>query len=324
MLTPRFVGKIIESPEDLAECIGVELEPLTLISENKNDFYLSERTERKKNGKYRKINEPFPALKKIQAKVNEVFFYAVKFPKYLTGGVKGRSYVGSAIQHTRGRTVVTEDIEDFFPSVTAELVQKMWNELFGFPEEVSKILTQLTTYKGYLPQGAPTSTYIANLVLFDIEPQLVREFQKRRLVYTRHVDDMNISAIRQLKPEEISYIRTRLGEALQERGFSLNGHKQQTKNSSEPCRIHGLLINSGRLTKGRKKISNLRAAFKQLNNNLADTNDDQIEVERLYRSLLGRVSELQQYQPLKAIPYKSKLLGAKKVALQKWPTFLKK
>src|SRR5690606_42051319 len=71
----------------------------------------------------------------------------------------------------RSRIVINEDISGFFPSTSAEHVFNIWHELFGCSQEVSQCLTQLTTRRGELPQGAITSSFLANLVFWQDEPR---------------------------------------------------------------------------------------------------------------------------------------------------------
>lgn len=324
MLASKYLGPVLFSIDELASAIEIEKERLFSISANADNHYFPERQEwNKRKKKSRLINEPFEELKDIQRRMIKVFFNAVQFPDYLSGGIKGRNHLNSSRQHTKSIIVLTDDIHNFFASVQISLVQRVWQEFFGFPEQVATILTKLTTVRGFLPQGARTSTYIADLIFFDSEPQLVATLRKRNLIYTRHVDDMNVSSRRLLSSETINFVRSRTCDMLNEKGFDISAKKRQKQDLTKPCRVHGLLTNAGRLTKGKKEISKIRVAIKQLSDALRSETANLSAVETMFDKALGRVSELQQYQPEKAKTFRIDLNAVRTVATQKWPDFLK-
>src|SRR5690606_10788268 len=87
----------------------------------------------------------------------------IDLPNYAFGAVKGKDNVDNAKQHQGKKYKFTTDLKDFFPSITNKAVNEMFVSQ-GFSHKVSGLLTKLTTYKGKIPQGAPTSSTLANLV----------------------------------------------------------------------------------------------------------------------------------------------------------------
>lgn len=79
-------------------------------------------------------------------------------------GRKGTSQIGAAAQHVRQPVVISMDIKDFFPSVSARAVQKLLLR-HGFAEDESELLCRITTRRRRLPQGAPTSSCLAQLAV---------------------------------------------------------------------------------------------------------------------------------------------------------------
>ena len=120
-------------------------------------------------------------LKDIQKKINHLFFKRVQFPYYLQGGIRDpdqpRHYVANVRIHSGSEILIGEDIADFFSTTQRDYIYSVWSGFFGFSEEVSELLTAVTTKDGVLPQGAPTSTLLANLVFWDTEPSLVERFE---------------------------------------------------------------------------------------------------------------------------------------------------
>ena len=104
------------------------------------------------------------------------------------------------------KTVIRLDISAFFESVDAIEIKKLWQYFFHFPLSISKLLTQLTTHQEYLPRGAPSSTPLANLIFWDVEPKLVGRLEQASLTYSRYVDDITISASRKLSNDKIGWV----------------------------------------------------------------------------------------------------------------------
>ena len=85
------------------------------------------------------------------------------------------------------------DLKDFFDSISFAMVYEWAFPNVYFPPPVRMLLTNLCCYQGTLPQGAPTSSYISNLVWKELDEQL-RDFAKlHQMTYTRYCDDLTFS-----------------------------------------------------------------------------------------------------------------------------------
>jgi len=111
------------------------------------------------------------------------------------GFERGRSIVTNARPHARQAVVIRMDIVDFFPATTAERVEKYFRRI-GWDAKAAAILTRMTTYDGGLPQGAPTSPRISNLVNVRLDHQLNAWAVYRGGSYTRYADDITFSLTR--------------------------------------------------------------------------------------------------------------------------------
>lgn len=143
--------------------------------------------------KIRTIDNPDEQIKHVQKRVNSRILNEVAMPEYLHGGVRRRSPLSNVAAHLGQRCLIRLDVEDFFPSISNRHVFGVWREQLGFGRQVSSLLTRLTTYRFRLPQGAPTSTALANLVLVPVEQALVDRSAETGVVYTRFVDDIGVS-----------------------------------------------------------------------------------------------------------------------------------
>ena len=100
----------------------------------------------------------------------------------------------NAMRHCGKPLVVTQDIRDFFPSVSHRQVARMFARELGAGRDVVWLLTRLTTIDGQLPQGAPTSTAIANILLASkVDQAAEANARERNVTVTRFVDDFAYS-----------------------------------------------------------------------------------------------------------------------------------
>ena len=146
----------------------------------------------------RTINPPKERLKIIQKRINAYLVEHIQMPKYAFGGIKGKDNIFNARMHKGQKYIFQTDLKDFFPNITHKMVYAMFVRN-GFSPDVASLLTKLTTYKGHLPQGAPTSTTIANLVFVPAGLEILTIAEREGLRFTTFVDDVTISSQRDFK-----------------------------------------------------------------------------------------------------------------------------
>ncbi|MEN4725735.1 reverse transcriptase family protein [Erwinia amylovora] len=201
---------------------------------------------KKKNGGERIVYAPNKMLKSLLRKINQKIFTKINYPDYLFGSIPDREnprdYILCAEQHCKAKVLIKIDIENFFPTMREEYVYSIFNKLLKCSEEVSAILTKLTTFDGYVPQGAPTSTYLANLYFFDSEPKKVQHLRNNGFRYTRLIDDITIS--RATKEGSWKYVESYIGEFITQKHLSINKDKTISISSSSPqqFKVHSLSI----------------------------------------------------------------------------------
>ena len=181
-----------------------------------------------KYGEYwsRTINPPKERLKIIQKRINAYLVEHIKMPNYAFGGVKGKDNIKNARIHKGQKYVFQTDLKDFFPFITNRMVYAMFVKN-GFSPDVASILTKLTTFKGHLPQGSPTSTTIANLVFVPVGDELQSIAEREGLRFTTFVDDVTMSSQQDFKdivPEIIKRIQPEVS-----RGFKVSHAKTSYK-----------------------------------------------------------------------------------------------
>ena len=172
LLKPTYDLKPIRDTSALLLALGLPETLLINTAAYADSLYRKAKQIVKPDGSIRQPFDALPQLKAIQRRIKDRILKRVKFPLYLTGSLSGRSYRTNAAQHTGARIIICEDIESFFPSTSHARVRDIWLNFFHFSEEVASLLTHLTTKEGELPQGAITSSYLANLSLWNQEPRL--------------------------------------------------------------------------------------------------------------------------------------------------------
>lgn len=248
-----YSAKPIGSIAKLATALDFTEGFLRRVSTHTADYY----TEFVKpvKGKDRELCEPKPNLKNLQKRINTRIFSHIKFPLYLHGGIKTtdpRDFVSNASQHCKSETAIALDIKGFFPSITTAQVHNVFKNLLNFPDDVSALLANIVTLNGSLPQGAPTSSYISNLVMWEKEFRLVSKLEGRGLIYTRLIDDMTISSKSRIPEKLVTKIIEDVAGMLKHYDYTLHPEKKKIFSKSDPK--HLMLITGLWLNRGAPKI----------------------------------------------------------------------
>ncbi len=111
------------------------------------------------------------------------------------------------------------DIVSFFSFVTNKAVYSGLVEQ-GFSPKVSHYITKLTTSEGQLPQGTPTSSYLANIVGLGFDKKLLEICNENNITYTRYVDDLTFSAKQDFQELVMKFI-----EIINDNGFRISNRK---------------------------------------------------------------------------------------------------
>lgn len=191
----------------------------------------------KKNGGIRKIQEPLPNLKSIQHWILFNILYRIESSDYAKAYIKNKGLKDNLKFHKNQKKVYSIDIEDFFPNITYDKVYKIFKNV-GYSETMSKYLSKLCCLKDTLPQGAPTSPYISNLVMKDIDKEIGAYCIDKKIRYTRYADDLTFSG--DFDEENIKVL---VEDLLANEGFKLNTEKTKLMLNSQRQIVTGVLVN---------------------------------------------------------------------------------
>jgi len=192
---------------------------------------------KKKNGSERILYEPLPSLKEIQDWILKHILYKNKVSRYAKAYVPKRSIKEHTIYHTDEKMVLTLDIKNFFKTIKFLDVEKIFLEM-GYSVRISNLITKLCFLNGELPQGAPTSPYISNLILISFDKNVSDYCIEKKVKYTRYADDLAFSG--EINPKEIE---TLIKKNLSAFGFELNETKTKLMKTNDPQIVSGIIVN---------------------------------------------------------------------------------
>lgn len=193
---------------------------------------------KKKAGGIRTLLVPDNLLKKIQKNILHHILDGFSVSACATAYHKGAGVVENAGPHRGKKIVLKLDIEDFFGSITFPMVKKSAFPDIYFPPSVGTLLTTLCCFRGCLPQGAPTSPAVSNLVMRPFDLYMKSWCDKRGITYTRYCDDMTFSG--DFPP---GIVIKKVSGFLDSMGFSLKQEKTRILYGNGRQAVTGIVVN---------------------------------------------------------------------------------
>lgn len=233
---------VILTPKHLAMLIGIPYPELKKMFYARDRFYRSY-TIKKRNGGERLIEAPYPSLKMVQRWIlDNILMPSATFHPAAVGFRQGKTIVDNASPHLGHDVLLKMDIKEFFPSVTEASVGRYFMSL-GYTFSLSGTLAYLCCKDSRLPQGAPTSPILSNVLFIGMDYELNRIAVTEGLSYTRYADDITFSGSR----IPIPFIKAVTAVV---KDYNLRINKDKTRRSGKSSRkvITGVSISSGKPT----------------------------------------------------------------------------
>lgn len=251
--------------------------------------YKIEKVRKDGTKKVRTIHAPTGVLKTIQRQILKSVLYHLAAHPCAHAYIHYKNIKSGAIEHSKYKYTVTIDIKDFFPSITTtkvrETLEFFLKKVYAEDEEpdsyemcwsdssknvadelgVSGLdqIVALTTYQGSLPQGAPTSGALSNLVFYPLDCLFEQVCVEKELAYSRYADDLTFSG--NSKDVLHKFVFGYVFKKLQENGFAVNKRKVHVYKDEEHRRVTGLNVkelgvrpNRGFRRKVRANLANAR------------------------------------------------------------------
>lgn len=207
----------------------------------------------KRSGGTRQIEAPCASLKMVQKGILSHVFGEVRHHKACHGFITEHSIVTNASPHVGKDVVLNLDLKNFFPSISAGRTYGIYKSFVG-ENRYARFLTDVSVFKGRLPQGAPTSPMIANLACLRLDRRLAGLASKQGMEYTRYADDLTFSGSESI----IRYIPA-IKKIVNAEGFQIAIPKLRIHRKGSRQEVTGLTVNQ-RVSVPRVIRRRLRAA----------------------------------------------------------------
>lgn len=326
MLEERNMPVICDDKQ-LAEFLGVDYKTLRYLTYHRDvvkfDNYVRYDIPKKKGG-VRHIAAPKSNLKQAQRKILDNILQVASISDSAHGFINNKSVVtGAAVHGSNVSLLINMDLENFFPTIDFKRVVGMF-ESFGYSGYVATLLSMICTYcermemevKGekvyvkttdrILPQGAPSSPMITNIICNKLDNRLNGLAKKYGFTYSRYADDMSFSfnenneiLANSIKTKENALVdksQLTLGKLLgiinriiREEGFIVNEAKTKFLRSNNRQEITGIVINNNEIGVPRPWIKRLRAAIHNANKEIDQSGKLS---EEKYNEIKGKLSWL--------------------------------
>lgn len=269
ILKERFLA--LQNLSELAALLEISETDISKYAYGRRHKYRVFRVRKRRSShEFREIFEPLGGLKIIQQKLNQVFRAVYEPRPYVQGFAEGRSVATNAQIHAGQRWVLNIDLENFFPSISFGRVRGMlMARPYELPPNIATVVAQLCCHERLLPQGAPTSPVLSNMIATRLDSKLQKLARGYRCRYSRYADDITISSEREAFPRALAYhlgddqfapveVGGALVHVIEENGFKINHSKVRLAHYSQHQEATGLTIN--RLPNVRRKyIRSIRA-----------------------------------------------------------------
>ena len=243
---------VILSVKHFARLLGFDYGMLVRMIKARDKFYRSF-TIKKRDGGQRQIEAPYPSLKMVQRWIlNVILLPSSVIHPSSTGFIPKLSIVDNARPHLGNPVVLKMDVKDFFPSIPERLVVEYFNSL-GYCSNLAEVFAVLCCKNDCLPQGAPTSPLLSNILFYEMDKQLATMAIEEDLAYTRYADDLTFSG-RKIPIPVIRYVEM----VAESNGLLIKREKTRRVGKTSRKIITGVSISSGKMTIPREDKREIR------------------------------------------------------------------
>lgn len=316
----KISTEFISSKQSLLNALSISKDSFERVCNLQESNRYQKKEVKKKDGSTRVVYAPKKKLKTIQRKIVDNILAnenIIQWPDYLYGSLKNttdsngniitRDYIACASKHSGAKSLLTVDIKNFFDNVHEDIIEELIKEYISKEQVVIDILLNICCHEGSLVQGAPTSSYLANMSLYDVEPRIVTALRRKKLIYTRFVDDITVST--KISNYDFTHVLKVIELELAKKGLFLNPNKTSIRYAGGiPLTVHGLRVDFHNVRLPAKEIKNIRANVKMIENMARNY---KVRTSFHYRSeyarCMGRVNKLKRTGHQKHDYYLSRL-----------------
>lgn len=226
--------------ETLAKDLQISAGTLYRLSNNINAHYHTKTIEKSDGGK-RVLSIPDHVLKIVQKRISDVILSCMSVSNYAKAYNCGDSPLGNAIPHLKNRMIIKLDIRQFFDHITYPMVKEKVFKKELFSESNRILLSLLCIFDESLPQGAPSSPAISNILLYDFDNRIGEWCRQRNITYTRYCDDMTFSG--EFENWYLIDVIRKVKFELKRYGLFINSKKTKILHDGQQKKITGIVVN---------------------------------------------------------------------------------
>ena len=274
----------LSSKKKLSEILHISVPELKKISKNPTYSVFVTTNE---TGKAREIQQPVNELDVLHTRIASLLS-RISIPVNIHSGIKKRSHITNAKQHSGEDKLLTTDIKSFFPSTTKEMVFRLFFHDFQMPGDVAKLLSDVCCYGSAIPTGSRLSmplAYWANHKMFQEIKSLT---EKHNLRFSVYVDDLTISG-----DEVTGLLLNTIAKIVRKHGHELHIGKTRIYAKNETKIVTGVVLCGSEYNVRNRQLKNIFEDMEQWKS-VKGTN---IEPISLKQRLIGRLSAASQIQP---------------------------
>lgn len=227
---------VIFDPMHLSLLLGADMNDLLAVIFLANKNYQIIKIPKKNNG-YRELTIPSINLKYAQQWILKNILNNIRISEYAVGFHRDRSILTNAKYHLNKECILNIDLENFFPSISFERVFRIFY-YYGYTKEMSFFFAKLCCYNNGLPQGAPTSPYLSNIVCLKLDKRLSSIAKKFHATYSRYADDITFSG-----SKNIQLMLPIVREIIIDEGFKINDKKTRIQRNFHKQMVTGIVVN---------------------------------------------------------------------------------
>ena len=289
---PQFPNITHAHLKYIAGLFDCSIQDLYDITNNTSKFYKTYYIP-KRNGGRRRIDSPDHFLKEIQQWILADILYYIPSSKYAKAYVPKTSIKDNAKFHLGQRVMLTIDVKDFFSSITENRIFNVFRLYCGYEPSVAAFFTKLCTYNGVLPQGAPTSAYLSNLVMKEFDEAVGVYCRAHNIRFTRYADDMTFSG-----DFDIAALLHFTDKQLNHIGLTRHPEKIKVMRQHDRQKTTGIVVNAKQQAP-REYRMNIRQEIYYIKTYGIDSHAEHIGKEKTQylQSLLGRINYVLSLNP---------------------------
>lgn len=223
--------------DSLEQDLGFSAKTLYGLSNNLDKHYRNTFIP-KHDGSKRKLSIPDLILKRVQRAISDNILADYPISRYAMAYTQGSSVQKNASLHVGKQKILKLDIEGFFDHITYSRVKDCVFLKENYSEPIRILLTMLCYYKESLPQGAPTSPVITNIIMYDFDEKIGKYCEENNISYTRYCDDMTLSG--DFDEKAVIFV---VKDELRKLGLFLKSRKTAVIPNTKRQTVTGIVVN---------------------------------------------------------------------------------